>query len=132
MGRTVALTHVYLDTQILVWLAQGQRKKLTKLASCAIDQAGVVLVSGMALLELEYLREIGRVQGPAAELVISSLGLAVCDLPLGEIGRIAALHVGWTRDPFDRMIVANAYARGMAPLVTADTTIQQHYPRSVW
>ena len=98
MGRAGALTYVYLDTQIIVWLAKGERKKLTKLATRAIDEAGIVLVSGMALLELEYLREIGRAHGPAAGLVISSLGLVVCDLPLGEIGCIAALHVGWTRD----------------------------------
>lgn len=132
MGRAGALTYVYLDTQIVVWLAQGKIKKLTKLASRVIEDAGTVLVSGMALMELEYLRETNRVRGPAAGLVISSLGLVVCDLPFGEISSIAALHVGWTRDPFDRLIVANAYARAMAPLVTADGTIQQHYPRSVW
>jgi PIN domain nuclease of toxin-antitoxin system len=44
----------------------------------------------------------------------------------------AALDEKWTRDPFDRLIVANAKANGFAWLISADEEIARHYPRTVW
>lgn len=41
------------------------------------------------------------------------------------------LLLSWTRDPFDRLIVANALADG-ADLVTADERIRQHTDIAVW
>jgi PIN domain nuclease of toxin-antitoxin system len=37
----------------------------------------------------------------------------------------------WVRDPFDRLIVANAKAAG-APLVTRDERIHKHYSSALW
>jgi PIN domain nuclease of toxin-antitoxin system len=37
----------------------------------------------------------------------------------------------WTRDPFDRIIVAQARLRG-APLLTKDRTIQTHHAEAFW
>lgn len=37
----------------------------------------------------------------------------------------------WTRDPFDRMIAAQAIVAD-APLVTADRTILANLPLAVW
>ncbi|MEI9811179.1 MAG: hypothetical protein WDO18_00250 [Acidobacteriota bacterium] len=36
----------------------------------------------------------------------------------------------WTRDPFDRMIVAQARL-AKAHLITRDTIIQTHYPKAI-
>ena len=41
-----------------------------------------------------------------------------------------ALREKWTRDPFDRLIVANAKAAG-APLITKDERIRKHYRRAI-
>jgi PIN domain nuclease of toxin-antitoxin system len=43
----------------------------------------------------------------------------------------AALQEKWTRDPFDRLIVAHAKA-AHAPLLTVDQTITKHYERAVY
>jgi PIN domain nuclease of toxin-antitoxin system len=37
----------------------------------------------------------------------------------------------WTRDPFDRLITAQA-AVGSDVLITKDATITANYPRAVW
>jgi len=37
----------------------------------------------------------------------------------------------WGRDPFDRLIVANARAAD-AVLITKDQRIHMNYPRAVW
>jgi PIN domain nuclease of toxin-antitoxin system len=59
------------------------------------------------------------------------IGLRLCDQPFPLIATLA-LSETWTRDPFDRMIVAQSRANGLAPLVSADEEIASHYPRTVW
>ncbi len=49
-----------------------------------------------------------------------------------EVVATAALDEDWTRDPFDRLIVAHAKASGLAPLITSDEKIRLHYPRAIW
>jgi PIN domain nuclease of toxin-antitoxin system len=44
----------------------------------------------------------------------------------------AALDEKWTRDAFDRIIVAQAKLNGLAPLISSDEEIAEHYPRTVW
>jgi PIN domain nuclease of toxin-antitoxin system len=88
----------------------------------------------MAYLELEYLHELGRTKFRAGDLfskVEFETNLRLCDLPFPAIAS-AALDEKWTRDPFDRLIVANAKANGFAWLISADETIRKNYPRTLW
>ena len=97
-------------------------------------EASELLISPIVLLELEYLYEVGRMRLPARDLqskLASELGVSLCQRDFPSIAS-AALDEKWTRDPFDRMIVANAKANGLAPLVSADEEIRRHYPRAVW
>ncbi|MDP2432311.1 MAG: hypothetical protein Q8O33_09780 [Pseudomonadota bacterium] len=52
------------------------------------------------------------------------------DLPYGRVVD-AAERIDWTRDPFDRLIVAQAMAADAA-LVTADHLIRDRFPGAVW
>ena len=88
----------------------------------------------MGFLELEYLRELGKTKFSARDLlekVSHETNLRLCELPFSEIAG-AALEEKWTRDPFDRLIVANAKANGFAWLISDDEAIRKHYPRTVW
>ena len=85
-------------------------------------------------LELQYLFEVGRVKIPPKDVILKithDLAVNVCDLPFALVVE-AAMHESWTREPFDRLIVAQAKANGFAPLITADGTIRKQYPRAVW
>ena len=87
----------------------------------------------MVRLELQYLYEIGRVTRPATlvlDALQAALGLRICDAPFPAVARAAESET-WTRDPFDRMIVAQASLRE-APLLTRDRVLHQHYDRAVW
>ena len=87
----------------------------------------------MAVFELEILFELGRVRESSAAVVSSldrEIGLAVCDTPFAEI-LDRARTFAWTRDPFDRLIIANAMADG-AQLLTADETILANFKDAVW
>jgi len=96
----------YLDTHALIHLALGRSRLIGREASRLIQRAEL-LISPMVLVELEYLYEIATVAGAAIDEI-------------------------WTRDVFDRIIVANARVNGLAPLISADERIAEHYPRAVW
>jgi PIN domain nuclease of toxin-antitoxin system len=123
----------YLDTNTLIWLAQGSLEGISGRADRLLKQADL-LFSPMVLLELQYLYEIKRIKLTARDIqtkVEHDLGVRVCELPFSTVAG-AALDEQWTRDPFDRLIVANAKANGFAPLISADEEVARHYPRTVW
>jgi PIN domain nuclease of toxin-antitoxin system len=123
---------VYADTHILVRIYEGDTQKLSSAARHALDNYDPV-VSAASMLELELLHEMGRLRISAETLIAaleSDIGLRVCHLPFRDIVT-HALKESWTRDPFDRLIVANAKAAG-APLVTKDERIRKHYRRAIW
>lgn len=90
-------------------------------------------VSPIVELELTYLYEVGRVTEPA-EAPLSALrrtiGLQTADVSLTALVEAAA-KLDWTRDPFDRMISAQAIVAG-APLLTADRTILANLSLATW
>ena len=59
------------------------------------------------------------------------IGLTVCQKPFLDVVEKAGAEK-WTRDPFDRLIVAHAMMNGVAPLITADEKIRANYPNAVW
>jgi len=122
----------YLDTHVTLWLYAGETARISKRAANLIN-GEALLASPIVLLELQYLREIGRLtatpRAVAAELK-RRVGLEVQSRPLDEIVE-QARDLDWTRDVFDRLIVAQA-ALDAAALVTTDRTIRKHYPKAVW
>lgn len=123
----------YLDTHALLRLMLGRAARIGRKASQLIRRSEL-LVSPMVLLELEYLYEIHRIKLRARDILAKAeheIDLRVCDLPFAVVAA-AALDEKWTRDAFDRMIVAQAKANGLAPLISSDEEIAEHYPRTVW
>jgi PIN domain nuclease of toxin-antitoxin system len=123
---------IYADTHVLVWLFYGETGKLGVAARHAIE-GNEIVAPPAAVLEMELLHEIGRMHHSALTVVdrlVTDLGLRVCDLPFRTVVEYA-LKENWGRDPFDRLIVANAKA-AEAPLVTKDARIRRHYSRVIW
>jgi PIN domain nuclease of toxin-antitoxin system len=123
---------IYVDTHVLIWLAQGEPEKLGTAARKAIDKYDL-LVSPAAVLELELLHEIGRLRTTASKLIAAlanDIGVRVCSLSFQTVVE-HALKEDWGRDPFDRLIVANAKAAA-APLITRDEKIRENYSRAIW
>lgn len=123
----------YLDTNALVWLADGDLAGLSPKIDRLLEHAEL-LFSPMVLLELEFLYDIKRNKRPARDIqskVEHELGVRLCELPFPAIAS-AALDEKWTRDPFDRLIVAHAKANGFAWLISADEAMHKHYPRTIW
>src|SRR5262245_49880184 len=90
-------------------------------------------LSPFVRLELQYLYEVRRISVPAQTIVddlLPKLELVLTDPPSAQIWQ-AAIALDWTRDPFDRLISAQALASG-STLVTKDRTIRTHLPLAWW
>ncbi|GMU42892.1 MAG: PIN domain-containing protein [Xanthomonadales bacterium] len=124
-------TVMMLDTHIAVALYQGRLAGLDRRALAAIDREPLAY-SPVVLLELELLHEIGRLkQGAAAIARYLGEQLAVqCANERFADVVAQALPLAYTRDPFDRLIVAHAELL-RAPLITLDATLRRHYPRAL-
>ncbi len=91
------------------------------------------LISPIVELELTYLYEVGRVTEPAAvplSALRKTIGLQAADVSLAALVQTAA-GLTWTRDPFDRMIAAQAIVADSA-LITADRIILDNLPLATW
>ncbi len=123
---------IYLDTHVVLWLCEGLVDRLSKTARKSIEENDL-LISPMVRLELQYLFEIKRCTR-AAHLILgelqSEIALTVCDLPFDEVVR-KATEITWTRDPFDRLIVASASCKGLR-LLTKDAGIRRHTKLALW
>jgi len=122
----------YLDTHVVAWLYAGNVELLSAMARDIVNTSELI-ISPMVMLELRYLNEIGRLRPDAREVVADlagRIGLRVSNPALSVIVE-AALQHGWTRDPFDRLIVAEAAVEDAA-LLTRDDAIRRHYASAVW
>jgi PIN domain nuclease of toxin-antitoxin system len=122
----------YLDTHVVMWLYDGLVERLSGAAKEAIE-SGRLIICGMVELELQFLREIGRIRPSPQEVIgalSGSIGLSRSEQVFSRVA-VEACRMSWTRDPFDRLIVAEAkLAEGV--LVTRDELIRDNFAGAVW
>ena len=123
---------IYLDTHVVVWLYAGFIEKLSKSAIQLIEN-NALFISPIVQLELTYLHEIKRITR-TSQVIIHELqtriGLKICELSFEAVTNKAITQT-WTRDPFDRIIVAHALCNH-AKLVTKDKSILKHCKLATW
>jgi PIN domain nuclease of toxin-antitoxin system len=124
------LLSVHLDTHVALWLAAGDKRRLRP--ALPRLRRGPRFVSPIVIVEMELLHEIGRIRARVADVLEILTEHAILEAPgdVRQIGQHARL-CGWTRDPFDRLIVAHALASN-ATLLTADATILEHCAHARW
>jgi PIN domain nuclease of toxin-antitoxin system len=117
---------VLLDTHFLIWLVLGS-KRLAEFPW--LERHRPWGVSPVSFLEIQLLAEIGRLSVRSPEFmrtVMDDPRFTTDDVPLATVIR-HALRLDWTRDPFDRMLVAHSLARRV-PFCTVDRRIRTHHP----
>jgi PIN domain nuclease of toxin-antitoxin system len=115
-----------LDTHFLLWIVLGS----SRLAAYPwLDRYRPWGVSPVSFLEIQFLAEVGKleVENPAfTETVMSDPRFLVDEVALLALVR-RAIPASWTRDPFDRLLVAHSGAR-RAPLCTLDELVRANHP----
>jgi PIN domain nuclease of toxin-antitoxin system len=123
---------IYLDTHAVVWLYVGLADKFNQPIRDLMNEQDIA-ISPVVRLELQFLFEIHRVRDDASTIVTDladRIGLIIGEENFSTlISR--ALEISWTRDPFDRIIVANASLDDRI-LVSKDQRILDHYPFARW
>ena len=111
-----------LDSHSLLWLLDGN-PRLSSRHRHRLDGAEAVVVSAASIWELAIKRALGRLTTPpdfVAIIEASSLVSLPVRMEHAELAGSLPLH---HRDPFDRMLVAQAMLEGLV-LVTADPEMQ--------
>ena len=118
-----------LDTHILLWLNSGIRR-IPKAVIRQIDEADQVYSSAASAWELSIKQSLGKI-ALAAPLSRFVREAGMLELPVtmqhAEAAAALPLH---HRDPFDRMLVAQAMIEDLL-LITADHRIAEYAIRSL-
>ena len=113
-----------LDTHALLWWILNSTD-LGQAARAAIgDQDNQVFVSAVSIYEIGYKRNAGRLEAPLELLeTVAGLGFDLIDFTPAHAelaGRLPMHH----RDPFDRILVAQAMTENLV-LITGDANIRR-------
>jgi PIN domain nuclease of toxin-antitoxin system len=114
-----------LDTHVLLWsLSSPQR--LSKVARDAIeDPANIVFVSAAVAWEIEIKSAVGKLRAPS-DLANQVSAANFQELPITIAHALALRQLpNLHRDPFDRIMLAQARAAGLT-FVTADPAVLQY------
>ena len=123
---------IYLDTHIVIWLYGDTANKLSPLAENLIRE-NAIYISPMIRLELQYLYEIGRLGSSPNQIIeylANQANLQICQKDFSSIIQ-QAMQITWTRDVFDRLIVANAMVDENI-LISKDHKILANYSYARW
>jgi PIN domain nuclease of toxin-antitoxin system len=119
-----------IDTHAAIWWLAGDRQ-LSEAARAAIADAGAeAVVSVASIWEASIKRSAGRLQGPDLTVALGAarLGLLRIDERHAKLaGELPLVH----RDPFDRMLVAQASVERLA-IVTGDAQIARYDVPVIW
>jgi PIN domain nuclease of toxin-antitoxin system len=129
------LTGALLDTHALIWWVTGDERISPRLRGLLGDPETDVYVSAATAWEIATKTRIGKLGGPQALLrdfveAIDLLGFRPLPVTLRhgwEAGRLPGAH----RDPFDRMLAAQARAEGLS-LVSIDQAFEALGVKTVW
>jgi PIN domain nuclease of toxin-antitoxin system len=115
------LPDLLLDTHVLIWWDEGRR--ISRDAKRAIQKADVVFVSAASAWEIAIKTALGRLhpRRTIAEAVADS-GFTELPVEFAHAHRLTMLP-DLHRDPFDRMLIAQAQVEGLV-LVTRDQSFK--------
>jgi PIN domain nuclease of toxin-antitoxin system len=114
-----------LDTHVLLWCLSAPAELRADTRAKLQDPDNIVLVSTVSAWEMEIKRALGKLRVPA-DLAERLRQRRFTELPL-HLRHVRALRdlPPLHRDPFDRMLVAQAIADDLA-LVSRDARVQRY------
>jgi PIN domain nuclease of toxin-antitoxin system len=117
-----------LDTHVFLWL-QTEPQRLSRRLELLRDRRTELILSAASSWEIAIKYRLGKLPLPASPetyvpariRAIGALGLAVEHAHALRVAALPALH----RDPFDRLLVAQALELGLT-ILTADPAVTQY------
>jgi PIN domain nuclease of toxin-antitoxin system len=126
---------ILLDTHALLWAAEGDRRLSAAADAIIADGSQELLFSAVSAMEIAMKHAAGRLELPddaGAWIRTRLAAFGLIELPVTvehaiEAGRLPRHH----RDPWDRLLVAQARVEGV-PILSSDTILQRYEVATIW
>jgi len=124
-----------LDTHAFLWWLDGDRRLSSRGRRLIADETTEVFVSAASAWEIAIKAAAGKLPGArdvAADVsgCLLSQGFRPLDITVGHAQRAGGLPL-LHRDPFDRMLVAQAFVEGL-PLLSNDSVFDAYAVQRIW
>jgi len=123
------LKRLLLDTHVLLWWLSDSPKLSEKVLAAISDGNNDIFVSAASVWEISIKKAIGKLEAPDdMDSIVEEEGFLKLPITLyhgQQAGDLPLLH----RDPFDRMLVAQAQAEGLT-IATSDINIPRYGVRT--
>ena len=124
-----------LDTHTLLWVMLGDAKLSRKARAAIEDASNETFVSVVCIWEIATKVRIGKMKEPGnllqdPHLALARLGFRDFPLPLSH-ARLGGLYSNAHKDPFDRMLAAQALLEGLT-LVSIDNVFDEFAVTRLW
>lgn len=126
---------VLLDTHAFLWWVADSRRLSEPARDAIRNEANDVVVSAVSAWEIATKHRLGRLpeaEGLASDIRGAIVGQGFSELPISvadaeRSGRLPGPH----RDPFDRLLIAQALAHDLA-LVSNEEAFDRYGARRLW
>ncbi len=121
-----------LDTHAFLWWLTDNARLSRRARRMIGNDANDLVVSAASAWEIATKVRLGRLPDIGADIAASIAGEGFGHIPITvadaeRAGRLPGPH----RDPFDRMLVAQAMSRGI-PIVSIDAVFDRYEVRRLW
>lgn len=124
--------NLLLDTHALLWALAEPRRLPERSAAAVAEPRNSVYVSAVSTWEIAIKMGLGRLEGSPGEIEEAIRAIGFSELPV-SIAHSLAVHElpSHHRDPFDRLLIAQALAEGMT-LVSGDPAVALYPVHTLW
>jgi PIN domain nuclease of toxin-antitoxin system len=124
-----------LDTHTFLWWLDGDRRLARKARALVSDERNVVFVSAASAWEISTKARLGKLPGAldvAADVAgcLANQGFVSLDITVSHAQKAGGLP-GEHRDPFDRMLIAQAQLEDL-PIVSDDRVFDDYGVNRIW
>jgi PIN domain nuclease of toxin-antitoxin system len=124
-----------LDTHAFLWWLDGDRRLPVAARKKIADEANVIFVSAVSAWEITTKARLGKLPGAldvAADVAaaVASQGFAALEISIPHAQRAGRLP-GDHRDPFDRMLIAQAQLEDI-PIISNERVFDAYGVNRIW
>ena len=129
----MGITDALLDTHAFLWAIFEPKRLSRRVARWLTDPAVVLHLSVASIWEIEFKHRKGKLQAEASvvDRHMAALFIAPMAITVAHVRALEALGSTGHKDPFDRLIVAQALVDGMS-VVSADPKLDAYGISRLW
>ena len=131
----MADSRILFDTNVLFWSGTDPTKLTSAASQVLAENRELLLVSPISTNELAMKANRGKLlfAAPVLDWIVALMAeLGASSLPLTHIHAGLIEHLPWHhRDPFDRLLIAQALAEGV-PILSSDVMFDAYDVTRIW